>query len=89
MIVIDTHVWVWWVDDHPRLDRAVRDLMDSENEVRLSAISLPEIATAVSLGRLVLKPTAVHWLRIAQSLEQIRVDPITAEYSGVQTINAG
>ena len=79
MIVIDTHVWVWWVDDNPKLSRRVRDRIDAESDVRVSAISLLEIATAVSLNRLVLKPSPMHWLRIAQTAEQIRVEPLTDE----------
>ncbi len=78
MIVLDTHVWVWWVDDHPRLKRSVRDRIDGENDVRVSAISLLEIATAHSLGRLSLKPSVSSWLEVAQSAEQIRLEPLTA-----------
>jgi PIN domain nuclease of toxin-antitoxin system len=48
VIVLDTHVWVWWVDDHPRLNREVRDQIDREADVRVCAISLLEIATAES-----------------------------------------
>jgi PIN domain nuclease of toxin-antitoxin system len=79
VIVIDTHVWIWWVDDDPRLKRAVRDLIDGERDVRVSAISLLEIATVVSLNRLILRPSVRHWLQIAQSAEQIRIVPLTDE----------
>jgi len=79
VIAIDTHVWIWWVDDDPKLKRAVRDRIDAESDVRVSAISLLEIATAVSLNRLVLRPSAIHWLRIAQTAEQIRVHPLSDE----------
>ena len=77
MIVLDTHVWVWWVDDHPRLNRAVRDRIDAEDDVRVFAISLLEIATAVSLNRLVLRPSVAQWLEIAQSAQQIGVERLT------------
>ena len=79
MIVIDTHVWVWWVDDNPRLRRAVRDMIDGESDVRVSAISLLEISTLVSLNRLALRPSARQWLNVAQGAEQIRVVPLTDE----------
>jgi PIN domain nuclease of toxin-antitoxin system len=45
--------------------------------VRVSAISLLEIATAVSLNRLTLRPSTRHWLTVAQSAQQIRVEPLT------------
>jgi PIN domain nuclease of toxin-antitoxin system len=79
VIVIDTHVWIWWVDDDPKLKRSVRDMIDAQSDVRVSAISLLEIATAVSLNRLVLKPSARDWLRIAQTTQQIRIEPLTDE----------
>jgi PIN domain nuclease of toxin-antitoxin system len=79
VIVIDTHVWIWWVDDDPKLKPGVRDRIDAEDDVRVSAISLLEISTAVSLNRLVLKPSADYWLQVAQTAEQIRIEPITAE----------
>jgi PIN domain nuclease of toxin-antitoxin system len=77
VIILDTHVWIWWVDDNPRLMRSVRDQIDAENDVRVSAISILEIATAVSLNRLTLRPSAKHWLTVAQSAQQILVEPLT------------
>ena len=78
MIVLDTHAWIWWLDDHPRLRRDVRDRIDSEDDVRVCAISLLEIATAVSLGRLALRPHVDSWLETAQSVAQLRIEPLTA-----------
>lgn len=78
MIVIDTHVWIWWVDDDPKLKRAVRDLIDAEDDVRVSAISILEIATAASLGRLILGPSTQSWLDVAQSAQQVRIEPLSA-----------
>jgi PIN domain nuclease of toxin-antitoxin system len=77
VIVLDTHAWIWWVDDYPRLKPAVRDRIDREADVRVSAISLLEIANAVSLRRLLLRPSAQHWLALAQAVEQIHVEPLT------------
>ena len=79
MIVLDTHVWIWWVDNNPRLKSSVRDRIDLEDDVRVSAISLLEIATAVSLGRLVLKPSVEQWIEVAQTAQQIRLEPLSAK----------
>jgi PIN domain nuclease of toxin-antitoxin system len=57
----------------------VREAIDGENDIRVSAISLLEIATAVSLGRLILKPSAKDWLEVALAAEQILVEPLTHE----------
>jgi len=79
VIVLDTHVWIWWADDHPRLRRDVRDRIDAENDVRVSAISLLEIATANAVGRLILKPSVDRWLDIAQRAESVRIERLTAD----------
>ena len=78
MIVVDTHVWVWWVNRHPRLRPAVRDRLDAETDIRVSAVSLLEIALAASRGRMTLLPTPRDWLAAAQSSDQVRVEPLTA-----------
>ncbi len=77
MIVLDTHVWIWWVDDHHRLKPSIRDRIDTEGDVRICAISLLKISMAVSLGCLRLRPSVRSWLEVAQSAEQIRVEPLT------------
>jgi PIN domain nuclease of toxin-antitoxin system len=78
VIVLDTHVWIWWVDNNPRLNRSVRDRIDTESDVRISAISLLEIATAVALKRLILRPSAREWLAVAVAVSQVRLEPLTA-----------
>lgn len=54
MIVLDTHVWIWWVSDDPRLSRAHRAAIAAADAtgVGVSAISCWEVAKLVQLGRL-------------------------------------
>ncbi len=54
MIVLDTHVWVWWALDPARLSKAqVEVIAANETDViGVSAISCWEIAKLVELGRL-------------------------------------
>lgn len=44
VIVLDTHVWVWWLSDPDRLSRRVVDAIEREvaagDPVRVSAISV-------------------------------------------------
>jgi len=41
MIILDTHIWIWWVDNHPRLNQRQRDLINSHqaNGLGVSIIS--------------------------------------------------
>ncbi|MGB7157832.1 MAG: type II toxin-antitoxin system VapC family toxin [Tepidisphaeraceae bacterium] len=77
MIVLDTHVWIWWVDDHPRLNRAVRDRIDAENdaESRAEGSICPERRPLrFRAGKW---PKPGQWLEIAQTAQQIRVERLT------------
>ncbi len=52
MIVFDTHVWAWWVESDPKLRDNARNAIQLETDIRISAISIFEIALANSRNRL-------------------------------------
>jgi PIN domain nuclease of toxin-antitoxin system len=55
-LLLDTHVVLWALEDHPRLAPASRLLLaDPANEFWVSAASAWEIAIKVSLGKLALR----------------------------------
>ena len=56
MIVLDTHVWVWWVNGGPELTPAKKQIlaMHEETGLGVSIISCWEIAKLVEKGRLAL-----------------------------------
>ncbi|MFJ8770602.1 type II toxin-antitoxin system VapC family toxin [Streptomyces microflavus] len=51
-LLLDTHVILWWLEDSDELSDQVKDLLDTEPTVHLSAVSAWEIATKQSLGKL-------------------------------------
>jgi len=51
-LLLDTHVWLWWQVDHPRLGTATREAIAAASEVRLSAASVWEISIKSALGKL-------------------------------------
>ena len=49
--LLDTHAFLWWITDDPRLPARVREVIgDGENEILLSVASVWEIAIKKSLG---------------------------------------
>jgi PIN domain nuclease of toxin-antitoxin system len=48
----DTHVVLWWLADDPTLPLNIREHLDSDPEVYLSAASVWEIAIKQALGKI-------------------------------------
>jgi PIN domain nuclease of toxin-antitoxin system len=64
VIVLDTHIWVWWVHGDPRLTAAEQQTL-AENEsagLGVSVISCWEVAKLVEYKRLVLPGPTLDWL---------------------------
>ncbi|MCY4602173.1 MAG: type II toxin-antitoxin system VapC family toxin [Acidobacteria bacterium] len=79
MIILDTHVLIWTVDDDPRLGNAgraaVAKSMDADG-VGISAITPWEIALLAEKGRLHLGRDVGSWIDSVVSLPGIRLMPI-------------
>lgn len=79
MIVLDTHVLVWWVSGASRLSsraaRAIRTALLAGPAIA-SAVSILEIATAVRRGRLALTVPVDDWLEDLRVLPELRFEPL-------------
>jgi PIN domain nuclease of toxin-antitoxin system len=51
-LLLDTHVVLWWLADAPELPDEVKDRLDHEPDVRVSAVTIWEIAIKQSLGKI-------------------------------------
>lgn len=52
-ILLDTHVLLWWITDHPQLSSIARDLIgDGSNTLYWSTASSWEVTIKYALGRL-------------------------------------
>jgi PIN domain nuclease of toxin-antitoxin system len=80
MVVIDTHIWLWWLHDPSRLSPPAGAIIASEEKqgiIIISAISVWEIAVKLQLGKLTL-PMDIHaWYEKAASYPGIRIEPVT------------
>jgi PIN domain nuclease of toxin-antitoxin system len=79
MIVLDTHVWVWWVNGQPalspRAQRIVRTAA-SQAAVYVSSISAWEIAQLVAKGRLELSMDVESWVAKSEAMPFLHFIPI-------------
>jgi PIN domain nuclease of toxin-antitoxin system len=81
-ILLDTHTFLWFVDDSPRLSQSARVLIESENsQPFLSSASLWEIAIKISLGKLTLKQPYETFIPQQLALNGIGVLNIAMEHT--------
>ncbi len=81
MIVLDTHIWLWWFGDATRLsDTAFRaiDQAMMRGEILISAISAWEVSMLVERGRVVLRKDVRDWVADTRRLPFVRFVPIDA-----------
>jgi PIN domain nuclease of toxin-antitoxin system len=69
MILLDTHIFVWWIDNSPRLSQSYRQILQERQDdgLGISIYSCWEIAKLVEYGKLELKFSIEDWLEIALS----------------------
>jgi PIN domain nuclease of toxin-antitoxin system len=81
-VLLDTHAFLWWITDDPRISSRARDVVqDAENELYLSAASGWEIAIKTQLGRLQLPGEPDVYLTRQMSVNAIRPLAITMRHS--------
>ena len=79
MIVLDTHAWVWWVSGSTPLPRKVTDRLERamlDRAIRLSSISVWEVAQLVAKGRLALTMDVEDWIAKSESLPFLEFVPV-------------
>ena len=81
MIVLDTHIWVWWAHGDEQLTRAQAEAIETNEAdvIGVSAISCWEIAKLVEYRRLELPCSLSEWFEQALSYPGIRLLELTPE----------
>jgi PIN domain nuclease of toxin-antitoxin system len=79
MIVLDTHIWVWWVDNSPRLTERLRELVEDHQSSGLgvSIFSCWEVAKLVEKGRMELTCPVSEWLDAGLAYPSVQLLELT------------
>ena len=76
--LLDTHVWLWGINEPERLPTSVRTELEMASEPpRLSPISHWEVILLAERGRITLSPNPRTWLR--EAARTVREVPLTFE----------
>ena len=80
MIVLDTHVWIWWVSSQEFLSKTAKQIIDeamTERSIFISSISAWEVAMLVSRGRLKLTMSPGDWIAASEALPFFDFVPVS------------
>jgi len=84
LIVLDTHVLIWWVNEDKKLSsRALKainkELLAEDGQLIISSITTWEIALLIQKGRLVLTMDIDDWIETVASIESVHFVPVDNE----------
>src|SRR5919106_3161168 len=73
MVLVDTHVLLWWKTEDRRLSAPAKRAIRTATRVLVSPISCWEVAVLVRNGRIRLQPGLFQWIRAV--FDDERVEP--------------
>jgi len=80
--LLDTHAFLWWINDDPWLSDAVRELIgNGESALFLSAASGWEIVSKIRLGRLEVQGDPEQFIFEQLAVNDITVLPISMKHA--------
>jgi PIN domain nuclease of toxin-antitoxin system len=86
VIVLDTHIWIWWVSGEPtKLTPSVIDRIENAADVGVSVMSCLEVARLQAGGRLDLQMDVRLWLNQALAGADIQCLPVTPAIAVLST----
>lgn len=87
VILIDTHIWLWWATEPSRLSQGqIQAIQSHEADViGVSAISCWEVAKLVQIGRIALGRSVQEFLGLALNYPGIQLLPLTPEIAVAST----
>jgi PIN domain nuclease of toxin-antitoxin system len=80
-ILLDTHILLWWLLDHPDLPARSRTILENAESERfcLSVISLWEIAKLESAGRIRITNSIDAWFENLESHPSLEILPLNSK----------
>ena len=79
MIVLDTHVWLWWQVVPRRLSRRAARAIERADRIGVSTFTVFELADLAERRRIELDAPVRTWIRVALARSGVDPLPLTAE----------
>jgi PIN domain nuclease of toxin-antitoxin system len=78
--ILDTHTWIWWHVNPPRLSQKVKEIIqntENYNEMLLSAISPWEFCKLLEKKKIGIACDPEEWINIALNMPKLRLVPLS------------
>ncbi len=91
VIILDTHIWIWWVHGSGQLTQDYRDYIQAHEAdgLGISAISCWEAAKLVEVGKIHLSLPIEKWLTMALAYPGIRFLALSPQVAVESTLLPG
>jgi PIN domain nuclease of toxin-antitoxin system len=84
MIVLDTHIWLWWINENiDLLGQDRNNMIQCSDVVSVSAISCFEVAWLDAHERIKLPCSRTIWFEKALEGSEIKLLPVTPEVASI------
>lgn len=85
MIILDTHAWIWWVDESSRLPEKTLLFVEQADRIGIPAICCWELAMLVAKERIGLNVDVEVWIDLALQRSRVELLPLTPEIAVLST----
>jgi len=80
-LLLDTHIFIWWADEPERLSPFILDaLLNPDNVLVLSVVSLWEMQIKAQLGKLTMRQPLEQLILTQQSINNLELLPVWAQH---------
>jgi len=63
LLVLDTHIWFWWVTSDPKLPRQIGQFIeDNDQTIAIASVSIYELVLLIQKQRIVIELPLDEWL---------------------------
>ncbi len=85
MIILDTHVWIWWITESENLSVQATEAINKADIIGIAAISCWELAMLVAKNRIGLSMDVQIWINIALQHPKTQLLALTPEIAVLST----
>ena len=79
-LLLDTHIWIWYVEGNPKLSQTLKTALEDENNLLfISPISIWEILILAEKKKIQLNPSPIIWIAKAIQILGLQESPLTNE----------